>query len=283
MVYEVGFFYDIINQTFMRNAVAAVFMSGLACGITGTFVHIKKIGIISGGIAHAVLAGVGAAKFFGINPVFGAVITALLFAIILTVIKVQFGEAEDVVLSALWSAGMASGIVFLHFTPGYATDLMSYLFGNIMMVSQKDLFYLAMLDFFVIGIAVFFFRHLKALCFDSEHLVLRGVSAFAVYGVFYALISLTVVILMQIVGLILVIAFLTLPAAISSLYFRNISTIMFFAVIISILLMLSGLYVSYFLDVPAGAIIILLTVATYVANIFFKSKKISGLLCRSRR
>ncbi|MFO7736130.1 MAG: metal ABC transporter permease [bacterium] len=268
-----GFLYDVINQTFMRNAVAAVFMSGLACGITGTFVHIKKIGIISGGIAHAVLAGVGAARFFGINPVAGAVFTAFLFAIILTLIKVEFGEAEDVVLSALWSAGMASGIVFLHFTPGYATDLMSYLFGNIMMVSQKDLFYLAMLDFFVVGIAVFFFRHLKALCFDAEHLILRGISAFVVYGVFYTLISLTVVILMQIVGLLLVIAFLTLPAAISSLYFRNISTVMLFAVIISILLMLTGLYISYFLDVPAGAVTILLTVSAYILNVFFKSDR----------
>ena len=150
----------ILAFQFMQNALFAGLLSGIACGITGTFVVIKKISYLSGGIAHAVMGGVGIAYYFGINPFYGALVFAVLSAILIGLVKLHFRQNEDTMISAMWSTGMAVGIIFMYLTPGYNADLLSFLFGNILMVSRDNLLLIAALDLVIIIIVTVFYRQL---------------------------------------------------------------------------------------------------------------------------
>ncbi len=247
----------IAHHEFMQNAVIAGILSSFACGITGTFVVIKRITYIAGGIAHAVLGGLGIAYYMGFNPLIGALVFAVLSALLIGFVKLRFAQNEDTAIGALWSIGMAVGIIFVYLTPGYNVDLLSFLFGNILMVSRSRLFVLGALDL-VIFIAVFmFYRQLVYVCFDEEYAALRGISVGFIYILLLCMIAVTVVVLIQAVGLILVIALLTLPAAISDLFSKTPAGMMAVSVLLSIVFIFSGLIFSFFSNLPSGASIII--------------------------
>ena len=266
-----NFWVVLSEYSFLQNAVLAGILSSIICGITGTFVVIKKINFISGGIAHSVLGGVGIAYFFNIDPIIGAFVSAIFAALVIGVIKLKAQQHEDIVISALWAVGMAIGVIFMHLTPGYNADLMSYLFGNILMVSQTDLTLL----YFLLGIIsiVFFvfYRQFIAISFDEEFSRLRGLPVTFLYLLLLVLIALSIVVLIQIVGLILVIALLTLPAAISGLFTRKVSTMIFLAVLLGIFFTTGGIFISYQPNLPTGATIIILSGITYLVAVIGKS------------
>ena len=256
------FFNALSTYSFLQNAVVAALFAAVSCGISGTFVHINRITFIAGGIAHAVLGGVGAAVFFGFPPFAGAIATALIFAVLLGIIRLKAMQHEDTVIGAMWACGMSAGIIFIYLTPGYAVNLNNYLFGNILLVSKSDITALSVLAALVILVSVLFFRQFKAVSFDEENATLHGVKASLIYILMLSVIALTVV-LMKVVGLILVIAFMTLPAATAAIFQRKVGGIIVLSIILSFIFSMSGLFVSYTWNLPTGAVITLVSGAVY--------------------
>jgi zinc transport system permease protein len=261
-----GFFAALGEQAFLQTALAAGLLASLGCGVMGTFVVVKRIAFLAGGIAHSVLGGMGAALFFGFDPLLGALGAAVLSALLIGWIRLAARTQEDTLIGALWAVGMAVGILFIAKTPGYTTDLMSYLFGNILLVPVRDLWFMAALDVLLLVVVVLFYRQLLAVSFDEEFARLRGVPVTFFYLLLLVLVALTVVILIQVVGLILVIALLTLPAAIAGHYVGTMGRTMVLATLLGGLFTSAGLALSYAPDLPAGPTMILLSGAFYILS-----------------
>jgi zinc transport system permease protein len=267
----VEFFQDAARYTFLQYALITGVLSAIACGIVGSYVTVRRITYIAGAIAHSVLGGMGAARYLQrnlgwrfISPMQGAVFAALLSAIIIGLVSLYGKEREDTVLSAVWAIGMAGGIFFITRTAGYNEDLMSYLFGNILMVRRVDLMLIVGLDLLVVAVSFLFYHQLEAICFDEEFARLRGVSVELYYILLLCLTALTVVALVQVVGIVMVIALLSLPAAAAASMTRQLWQTILVATGLNMLFMVGGLAMSYGPDLPAGATIILLTGVVYL-------------------
>lgn len=255
-----------IQYPFLQNAWVGGVLASVGCGVVGTYVVVKRIGLLAGGIAHAVLGGMGIAYFFGYPPLAGALVAAVIAALLIGWISLRWQQQEDTLIAAFWSVGMAIGIVFISRTPGYNVDLMSYLFGNILMVSRQDLYLMGVMDGVVVVTMLLFRKQLLAVTFDEEFARLRGVRVTFFYLLLLCMVALTVVLLIQIVGLILVIALLTLPAAIAGQYVGSLGRMMLLATGLGVIFTSTGLALSYEPDLPAGATIVLLTGATYLLS-----------------
>lgn len=260
----------LLRYSFLQNAVAAGILASAASGVVGTYVVVKRITFISGGIAHAVLGGMGAAYYFGVDPVRGALAAAVLAAVVLGLVNLKARQHEDTIIGALWAVGMALGIIFMSLTPGYNVDLMSFLFGNILMVTDSVLRTLLILDGAILAVVVVFYRQFMLIVFDEEQAHLRGLPVELLYMLLLCLIALTVVILMKIVGLILVIALLTLPAAVAAMFTRGLGRMMAIASALSLGFTLTGLIVSYNLNLPSGAVIVIIAGLGYLAALVLK-------------
>ena len=277
-----AFLEALYSHTFLQHALAAGVLASVACGIVGSYVVVKRIGYLAGGVAHTVLGGMGVAYFLGKSPIGGALVAALLAALIIGWVSLRFRQHEDTIIGALWAVGMAIGILFISRTPGYNVDLMSYLFGNILMVTQGDLLLMAGLDGVIVAMVWLFRRQFLAVCFDEEFARLRGVPVDLFYLGLLLMVALTVVILIQVVGLVLVIALLSLPAAIASQYARSLAAMMLVATLLGIMFTGSGLALSYGPDLPAGATVILLSGATYLLSalgrgVWLRRRRVGGL------
>lgn len=264
------FFQAISDYRFMQYALAACLLASIGCGSIGAYVVIKRIGFVAGGIAHTVLAGLGAAYYFGAAPVQGAIAAALAAAALIGWIKLRWREEEDVLIAATWSAGMAIGILFIARSPGYAVDLTSYLFGNILLVTDTDLLLMAVLDVLIVSIILLFNRQFLATAFDEEFARLRGVNVEFFYIFMLCIVALTVVLLVQIVGLILVMALLVLPAAAAAQFVTSVTRMMLLAMALSAVVTLAGLGVSFVADIPAGATMVLAAALLYGAALVLR-------------
>jgi len=265
------FLQTLVNQSFLQNALFAGLLASISCGVIGTYVVVKRISFIAGGIAHAVLGGMGIAYFFQQSPTAGAIIAAIIFALIIGWINLRREENGDTIIAAIWAMGMAIGIIFIAKTPGYNTDLMSYLFGNILLVGKEQLWLMLALNVIVVTMVVAFFKQFLAVCFDEEYARLRGVNVELYYLLLLVSVAITVVLLIQVVGLILVIALLTLPAAIAVQYQNSLIRIMAVAIVLGAVFTSAGLAISYQPDLPAGATIILVAGFAYLVSTFVKS------------
>jgi zinc transport system permease protein len=250
---------------FLQHAALASVLASAACGMVGTYVVVKRIGFLAGGIAHAVLGGMGAALFFGFSPMLGALLTAFVAALVLGLVKLHVRAQEDILISALWAAGMAVGILFISQSPGYQVDLMTYLFGNVLLVSKQQLAMMLVLNIVLVVTIAMFYKQFTAIAFDEEFARLRGLPVTALYLTLLCLTAVSIVLMIQVVGLILVIALLTLPAAISQKYMQTMRSMMSLAVVLATAFCLLGLGISYSLDIPSGATIILVTTLAYLA------------------
>lgn len=257
-----------LEHRFLQLAVLASLMASVSCGMVGTYVVVKRMGYLAGGIAHTVLGGIGAAVYFGHPAMAGALFTAVAAALALGCIKLYWREQEDVLIGALWAVGMAVGIMFIAKSPGYQVDLMTYLFGNILLVSPGQVWLMLALNLCLVVVILLYFKQFEAIAFDEEFARLRGLPVTALYLVLLCLIAVSVVVLVQIVGLILVIALLTLPAAIAQQYVHNIAHMMVLSTVVTALFCVSGLALSYGPDLPAGATIILVAAAAYLVSTF---------------
>ncbi len=256
----------LLQHSFLQTAMLAGLLASLGCGVMGSYVVVKRIGYMAGGISHSVLGGMGAALFFGFSPTLGALLAAIGAALAIGWIKLRWRAQEDTLIGALWAIGMSVGIIFISRTPGYSTDLMSYLFGNILLVSVDQLWEMAVLDALMITLVLAFYRQFLAISFDEEFARLRGVPVTFFYLLFLCLVAITVVMLVQVVGLVLVIALLTLPAAIAGHYIHTMGRMMLLASALGALFTSAGIALSWQLDLPAGATIILLAGVCYLLS-----------------
>ncbi len=262
------------NLPFFRYGVITGLLASIPFGIIGTFVVARRISYIAGAISHCALAGVGiglylqAAGISWLSPFVGAVIVVLLAAAVLTLVRMYGGQREDSVIGAIWAAGMAIGLLFIAKTPGYH-DPMSYLFGNILLTTKSDMFFVAGLDIVVVGVVTIFYNKFIAICFDEEFAHLRGIRTNLFYLILLCLTALTVVMLIRIVGIVMVIALLTLPAATAGSFARTILQMMLSAILFCAFFVFSGLAVGYSLDMPSGPVIIIIATVVYLFVVFF--------------
>lgn len=254
------------QHEFLRNALIAGLLASLGCGLIGPLVVVKRITFMAGGIAHSVLGGMGAALYYGFDPLLGALLAAIAAALLIGAVRLSWKTQEDTLIGALWAIGMAVGILFIARTPGYSTDLMSLLFGNILLVSERALVFMAVLDVLLFALLALFYRQFLAVVFDEEFARLRGVSVTFFYLLLLCLVALTVVLLIQVVGLILVIALLTLPAAIAGHHLHSLGAMMLGATLLGALFTSGGLALAYGPDLPPGPVMILLAGGAYVLS-----------------
>ncbi len=265
-----------LNYAFMQNALAVGVLASVACGFIGVIIIEKKLVMMSGGIAHVSYGGVGLGYLLGIEPIIGALIFALAGALGIGYLKDKSKTGVDVVISLLWSAGMALGVLFVALTPGYPPDLSSYLFGNILAVTKSGLYFVGVLTVVVVAVVWVFFENWKSYLFDEEFSLIRGVWVKFLRYLLLALIALTVVALIRVVGIILSLALLTAPAATSSLFAKSLEKRIIYAVIIGNIYSFSGLCVSYALDMSSGAVIVVISVLCYFAA--FGVKKVLDII-----
>jgi len=260
------FFIALSEHAFLQSALIAGLLASIGCGMAGTYVVVKRIAFLAGGIAHSVLGGMGAALYFGFDPLLGALLAAVVAALLIGWVRLKWQAQEDTLIGALWAIGMAVGILFITKTPGYQTDLMSYLFGNILLVPEASLWFMGGLDTLLL-IVVGAYRHqFLAVAFDEEHARLRGIPVTFFYLLLLVLVAVTVVLLIQVVGLILVLALLTLPAAVAGHYVNSLGAMMLLATLLGAAVSTFGLALSYGPDLPAGPTIVLLAGSVYVVS-----------------
>lgn len=260
----ISYLSTLFSYAFMRSALLAGLLVSVACGMVGTLVVLNRIVFISGGIAHAAYGGVGLAYYFGFDPTLGAVLFSVISSLAMGWVHRKSHARSDTIIGVMWAIGMAVGIIFISLSPGYKADLMSYLFGSILAVSNLDLALMLAIALIALVFILFFYRTLLAMSFDESFTTVRNLPITAIYLGMITLIGLTVVISMRVVGLIMVIALLTIPPALANLFLKNMKQIMLASVAISVFFTTVGLILSYALNLPSGAVIILLMATAYV-------------------
>jgi zinc transport system permease protein len=262
----------LLAYEFMRNALMAGVLASVICGVIGVYVVLKRIVFISGGIAHFSFSGVGFSYLVDINPMLSTIAFSLLAALSIGMIKEKIRLDEDSTIGMLWASGMALGIIFVGLSKGYATELISFLFGNILAVSRQDLAVMFVLTSIVIVTAVALFKELFILTYDEDYGRVMGLPTYSLNLLLLCLIALTVVVLIKIVGVILVIALLTIPAATSKLLVSTIRRIMLLAIAIGLVFTISGLFLSYYVDLASGAtIVVVSTVGFFIVSLLHKA------------
>ena len=246
-----------LHYEFVRNAIFASILAGIACGIVGSLVVVKRIVFISGGISHAAFGGIGIGLFFGLNPVITAIPFSILSAIGIGALSKKAKVSEDASIGIIWAVGMAIGIIFAGFTPGYAPDLISYLFGNILMVSKNDIIMMIALDSLIILLIILFYREFLAVCFDEEFAATVGIPVNLFYFMLLCGVALSVVVLVKVVGIILVIALLTIPSSIVKQFTSSMKKLIIVSIFVCIAMTMAGLCLSFVLNLPSGATIVL--------------------------
>ena len=263
---------EVLQYEFIQNALIAGVLISIAAGIIGSLVVVNKITFLTGGIAHSSYGGIGLAIYLGIPVLFGATVFAVLTAVIIAIITLKNRTRIDAIIGMMWASGMAIGIIFVDLTPGYNVDLMSYLFGSIIAVSNDDLIYMTALDIFIVSTVVFFYKQILAVSYDSEFATLRGINVKFFYTLILILAALCVVAAIKAVGLILVIALLTIPTYLAESFASRLSTMMVISSILATIFTILGLVVSYIYDISSGASIIMVAVVilAFVKLIKFK-------------
>jgi zinc transport system permease protein len=249
--------FELFQYDFFVRALIAALLASISCGIIGTYIVARRMVFIGGGITHASFGGIGIAYFLGLNPIFGAAVFAVFSAMGMNYFTQKGNIRQDSSIAIWWSLGMAVGIVFIALTPGYAPNLMSFLFGSILTVTVADLIYMGGITLVVMLLFLLFFRLIVAISFDEEFARVRKLPVNAFNYLLMALSALVIVASIRISGVIMVLSLLTLPQATANLYTKKFSSIMLISIVIGFIGMLTGLFVSYITDLPSGATIIL--------------------------
>ncbi len=258
---------DILAFEFMQNAAAAGLMAGVACGVIGSWVVVNRIVFVSGGIAHAAYGGVGLAFFLGIPVIFGILGFSFVIALIIAGVTLHERHRADAVIGALWAAGMATGILLTDLTPGYNTDLMSYLFGGILTVPRSDLPWMFLMTLTICATVAIFNNSFLAMSYDHEFARVRGVPVAVLYYLLTVMIALSVVLIVRVIGLILVIALLTIPPFIAERFSRSMTAMMLWSSLLNIGFIVTGLFLSYRFNLTSGATIIGVCVGAFFLSL----------------
>lgn len=255
----------ILTYRFIQYAILSAFLSSIVCGLIGVIIVEKKLVMMSGGIAHTSYGGVGLGYLLGFEPLLGAFIVSILAALGIGFIKNKSTGFSDIVIGLFWSLGMSLGILFIGLMPAYPPNVSSYLFGNILSVTTLNLWLMLILTVIVVSVILFFYQDFKSHLFDSEFNAILGKRTKVIENILLILIALTVVVLIRVVGIVLVIALLTAPAATASLFTKKLSARMGVSILFGLAYTLVGLFISYKINVASGAVIVFVSVFTYAA------------------
>ncbi|MDR9402025.1 MAG: metal ABC transporter permease [Halothece sp. Uz-M2-17] len=262
---------EALQYEFFRNAIIAGILVSIAGGIIGSLVVVNRIVFVAGGIAHAAYGGVGLGFFLGFNPVLGALGFSLGSALLMGAVQRNKHLRRDTAIGMLWAIGMAIGVIFTDLTPGYKAELESYLFGSILAVPSANLWIMLVIDIIIITLVYLFYKELLAISFDETFATVRNIPVNQIYLLLMGIIALAVAMMMQVVGLILVIALLAMPAAVTSQFVKDLKTMMILGIVLSLLFVIIGLGLSYTLNLTSGATIILVSAIAYLITLIFKS------------
>lgn len=264
-----------LQYDFMQNALLGSLLVAFMGAVTGTFVVIKRLVFLSGGISHGAFAGLGAAYFLGINPMIGAMAFAVLSAVAISRVVLGQSQPADATIGLFWATGMAIGVLFIFITPGFAPDLMPYLFGDILTISREQIVWMAVFALMILFLTSMLFRQLVAVSFDDEFARLRRLPVGTLMVILMVMNSVAIVMMIQAVGIILVLALLTIPPLIGLALATEIRMVMLYAFISAALITIGGLFLSFFLDMPSGPVIVLLgMVILSVVKITVRTRKL---------
>ena len=264
---------EALQFEFMRHALLAGLLASIICGVMGTLVVVNRIAFLSGGIAHAAYGGIGLALFLGWNFLACTIGFALGAAMLMALVSIKLKHRSDTVIGVIWALGMAFGIILVDLTPGYNVDLMSYLFGSILTVPVFDLAVMSGMCLVTIGFVTFYYQGLIAFSYDEEFARIRGVPVRTLYFTLIGILAGAIVMLIQVVGLILVIALLTIPPFIVEKYTRSLAQMMLASSLLGGLFTVSGLWLSYFFNLTSGASIILVAGGVFFLDFLYDSWK----------
>ena len=258
---------EALQFEFMRNALIAGLLTSVICGLMGTMVVVNRIVFISGGIAHAAYGGIGLAFFFGWPYLAGTLGFSLGAGMIMAVVSLKAKHRSDTIIGVVWAVGMAFGIILLDLTPGYNVDLMSYLFGSILTVPEQDLWIMLGISIVITTLILVFYKHWLALSYDEEFARIRGVPVNLLYFTLIGMLTITIVMVIQVVGLILVIALLTIPPFIMEKYAKSLVQMMVGSCFLGMAFTMIGLWLSYRFDLTSGASIILVAGLVFILSL----------------
>jgi zinc transport system permease protein len=256
---------ELLSYGFLLKALISSLLMSVTCGIIGTYIVSRRMVFISGGITHASFGGVGIGYFFGFQPLAGAAIFAILAALTTESLTRRKVIRNDSIIAIMWSLGMALGIIFVYLTPGYAPNLMTFLFGSILTVTSTDLWLMFSLAVVVTGFFAFLFKPILYVSFDEQFAKTRRIPVMLLNYLLIILVALTIVLSIRIAGIILVLSILTIPQNIANLFTNRFINIILGSVIFGFLASLLGLVISYYMDIPSGATIIFTLVVIYLA------------------
>ena len=265
-----------VNFPFLRNALAAGLLSSLLFGILGSVVTVRRIGSLAGAVSHAVLGGIGLALYIsaffipGFPPIAGAFVFALLSALVIGLVSLKSKQREDTVINAIWVIGMSLGIIFMAKTPGYA-DPSTWLFGNILLISNSDIILLAILDVIVLVLAKCFYAQIEASSFDEEFARTRGVPVEKVFLILLGLTAVAIVLLQTFVGIVMVIAMLTLPSGCAGVFSRSLASMMIASCLFSALFSMCGVLTGWLFDLPIGAMTVIIAGIVFLGFSVFRA------------
>ncbi len=254
---------EAFSLTFMQHALLAGLLASIACGMIGSLVVVNRQVFLAGGIAHSAYGGIGLAFFLGLPVLPTTLASTLVTAGIMAAITLKHPQRSDTIIGVLWAAGMATGIILLDMTPGYNVDLMSYLFGSILTVSREDLWIMVVMITGIFAVITLFYRQFLVLAFEPEFARTLGVPVGLLHFVQLAMIALSVVLIIQVVGLILVIALLSIPPYLAGQWARSLFAMMVMASLWSMVFCTLGLLLAYQFDLTTGAAIIAVATATF--------------------
>jgi len=265
---------ELLQYKFIVNSLLAGILASISCGIIGTYIVTRRMVFLSGGITHASFGGIGIGYFFGFNPVISAAIFGILSALGIEYVSKRSNIREDSAIGILWSFGMAIGIMFVFLTPGYAPNLMSYLFGSILTVSALDIWLMLALSVLLILVFSLFYRLILFIAYDQEFARTHQIDVSFFNYLLISLVALTIVLNIKVVGIILVISLLTIPQSIANLFTKNFKNIMLVSVVIALIGAFLGLLISYKINIPSGASIIFsLVMIFFIAKMFLLIKR----------
>lgn len=248
---------ELLKYDFFQNALISTILIGISCGLVGTYIVAKRMVFISGGITHASFGGLGLSYYLGSSPMLGATVFSLLSALGILFLSENKKLREDSLIGIFWSAGMAIGILFIYLTPGYAPNLMSYLFGNILTVTREQIILSVILCLLIIAFFARFYRPLFYIAFDKEYSKTHHVHVNIIDVAINIIIALCIVLCLKLAGIILVISYLTIPQAIAGILYKNFTQQLLASALISTIGSIAGLFLSAQLNTPSGATIVI--------------------------
>lgn len=266
--------FELFDYLFFRNAVAGALLVSLLCGLVGSYIVVRRLVFISGGITHASFGGLGLGFYLGWNPVLTAALFAIASAFGVQWLSGRKEVREDSAIAVFWSLGMALGILFIFMTPGYVPGMTEFLFGNILTITQQDLWQFAALTALLIGFFWFFYHTILYVAFDNEFARSQKLPVRFVEYAMMLFIALTIVFSIRLIGIVLLVSMLTIPQMTASLYTRSFKGLIMGSIAIGVVSTLSGLVLSYYLNVPTGAFIIVISIVIYLLAKLCKTSKL---------